>query len=202
MMMSFTETWTSVYVASPRVSWLQTKTIAVHGAAPRRIMPAMYSRASAGSTQSTNKTSKKSRPEGGHRERLHEPVDDDRERQSLRSVSDMAKRREVDVHHHRVDHHPDQHRDDEIHRCDLEAGEPGRIVRAGARPARYPPRSPPRPTASDSVRRRPSRTLPPRSTNTPTRRATREPRRTGDRRVRPISIRLGAAQIGLGRKKA
>src|ERR1035441_8811070 len=33
---SFSATWTSVYAGSPRVSALQTKTTAVHGAAARR----------------------------------------------------------------------------------------------------------------------------------------------------------------------
>ena len=42
MITSLSATCTSVYVASPRVSCDQTNTMAVHGAAPSRIRPAMY----------------------------------------------------------------------------------------------------------------------------------------------------------------
>src|ERR1051326_5759854 len=42
MIRSLTDTCTSVYAGSPLVRWLQTNTIAVHGAAARMMQPAMY----------------------------------------------------------------------------------------------------------------------------------------------------------------
>ena len=42
MMGSFNETCDSVKLVSPVTSWLQTNTIAVHGATASRIRPAMY----------------------------------------------------------------------------------------------------------------------------------------------------------------
>jgi hypothetical protein len=50
----------------------------------------------------------------GHRERLDQPVDDQRDHEALRAPADVADGAEVDLDHHRVDHHPDQGRDDEV----------------------------------------------------------------------------------------
>src|ERR1051326_7502104 len=58
MMRSFTDTCTSVYAGSPSVRWLQTNTMAVHGAAARMIHPAMYWSASAGPMNARNMTRK------------------------------------------------------------------------------------------------------------------------------------------------
>lgn len=52
MTRSFTDSGTSVQLASPLTSWLPTKTIAARGATPSRIMPAMHSLAEASSTHS------------------------------------------------------------------------------------------------------------------------------------------------------
>ncbi len=46
-------------MASPRVSWDQTKTMAVQGAAPSKINPAMYWPTFSGPSMSTNSHSKK-----------------------------------------------------------------------------------------------------------------------------------------------
>jgi hypothetical protein len=49
-----------------------------------------------------------------HRERLDQPIDDERQREALRAAADVADREPVDLDHHRIDHHPDERGDDEI----------------------------------------------------------------------------------------
>jgi hypothetical protein len=52
--------------------------------------------------------------EPGHGERLDQPVDRQRYEQTLRLPRYARDRAEIDAHHHRVDHRPDQDSDDEI----------------------------------------------------------------------------------------
>ncbi|MPN64688.1 hypothetical protein SDC9_212464 [bioreactor metagenome] len=59
MIKSLVATWTTVYAGFPFVSWLQTNTIAVHGAAPRRMAPAKYSVANSGVMKFLKTTKKK-----------------------------------------------------------------------------------------------------------------------------------------------
>src|SRR5665648_138151 len=56
---SFVATCTTVYAGFPLVKWLQTNTIAVHGAAPRRTAPARYCRARSSGIIDLNTTKKK-----------------------------------------------------------------------------------------------------------------------------------------------
>src|SRR5699024_1662502 len=56
---SLIDTCNKVYAGSPFVSSLHTNTIAVQGAAPKRIAPAMYSLASSGLKNGLNTTKKK-----------------------------------------------------------------------------------------------------------------------------------------------
>src|ERR1022692_2919124 len=60
MIRSLTETCTSVYAGSPSVRWLQTNTMAVHGAAARMMQPAIYWPASPGLMKAENTTRKNS----------------------------------------------------------------------------------------------------------------------------------------------
>src|SRR5690625_6985929 len=53
------DTCKSVYAGSPFVNSLQTNTIAVQGAAPKRTAPAIYSLASSGHKNGLNTTKKK-----------------------------------------------------------------------------------------------------------------------------------------------
>ena len=52
---------------------------------------------------------------GEHRERLDEPVDHTRHKQSFRMLGHVLHTLEVDLHHHRVDHHPDKDRHGNTH---------------------------------------------------------------------------------------
>ena len=45
---------------------------------------------------------------GKHSKRLDEPVDDTRHQQTFRVLGYVLHALEVDLHHHRVDHHPDE----------------------------------------------------------------------------------------------
>src|SRR5699024_9303804 len=56
---SFMDTCNNVYAGSPFVNSLQTNTIAVQGAAPKRTAPAIYSLASSGPKNGLNTTKKK-----------------------------------------------------------------------------------------------------------------------------------------------
>jgi hypothetical protein len=56
------EAWTSVLLASPWVRWLHTNTMAVQGATPNRIIPAMYCCASAAGTRPVKTRSKNGTP--------------------------------------------------------------------------------------------------------------------------------------------
>jgi hypothetical protein len=81
MRRSLTETWTSVYAGSPSVRDPGTEDVSEEQPGDRR-----------------------------HRERLHEPVHEQRHEQTARPASDVADRSEVDLHHHRRDHQPDEDR--------------------------------------------------------------------------------------------
>ncbi len=93
-------------------------------------------------------TRKKTHAISGHRERLHEPVHEQRDEQAARPAADVADRAEVDLHHHRRDHQPDEDRDRDV---DLAAR---RRTRGGAASASAPGASRP------SARRRPCRGRP------------------------------------------
>lgn len=54
-----------------------------------------------------------------HRERLDEPVDDQRQGETAWPAADVADGRPVDLDHHRVDHDPDARRHDEVDEGDL-----------------------------------------------------------------------------------
>ena len=78
------------------------------------MQPAMYWSAS-GAGDPAAKTIPEEQPgERRHRERLDEPVDEQRHEQAARPAADVADGAEVDLHHHRRDHQPDQHRDRDI----------------------------------------------------------------------------------------
>jgi hypothetical protein len=55
-----------------------------------------------------------------HRERLDEPVDDEGEREPPGLLADILEARRLHLQHHRVDHQPDEHRDDQVDAGDLE----------------------------------------------------------------------------------
>jgi hypothetical protein len=52
--------------------------------------------------------------DGGHRERLHQPVHEQRDQDARRTAPHVRDAPEVDLEHHRVDHEPDQHRDRQV----------------------------------------------------------------------------------------
>ncbi len=75
----------------------------------------------------------------GHREGLDQPVDDQRQRQALRPATDLPNGRPVDLDHHRIDHHPDEQRNDQVDMRELQrrdgledAGHPQAQAHAGA----------------------------------------------------------------------
>ncbi len=67
--------------------------------------------------------------EEGHRERLDDPVDEERDEQSARPPADSEQAAEVDLQHHRVDHQPDQDRDRDVDLAPLAELETAKRVR-------------------------------------------------------------------------
>ena len=59
----------------------------------------------------------KQHAESCHRERLDQPVYREGNDEAFGPVADVADTGEVDIHHHRIHHRPDQKGDDEVHRC-------------------------------------------------------------------------------------
>ena len=58
-----------------------------------------------------------------HGERLDEPVDDQREGQAPGFPADVLDGGKVDLDHHRVDHHPDEHGHHQVDVCVFEPGD-------------------------------------------------------------------------------
>ena len=78
------------------------------------ITPARYSAASAGGIQRREELGEEQPAEQRHRERLHQPVHEERDEEARWAAADAPDRREVDLQHHRVDHQPDQHGDRDV----------------------------------------------------------------------------------------
>ena len=64
-----------------------------------------------------------SQPRKGHRERLHAPVDEQRDTDAAHVRLYLMQRAEVDLQQHRDDHHPHQHADRNVDPGNLQTGD-------------------------------------------------------------------------------
>ena len=78
------------------------------------ITPATYWSASSGPIQRQEQVLEEDPAQERHRERLDEPVHEERDEKAAGLPADSEEAREVDLQHHRIDHQPDEHGDRDV----------------------------------------------------------------------------------------